>query len=60
MKIRGLFAALSLAVVLGACTSDVTLPAPEDTSPESLVDQPLSGPQYEDSSYTGGGMGSGN
>ena len=56
MKIRGLFAALSLAVVLGACTSDVTLPAPQGADSEAATDPIVHNPLYE----TGGTMGSGN
>lgn len=59
MKIRGLFAALSLAVALGACTSDVTLSTPESAEATSVDDQTVPVPEDDSTSRTGGAMGSG-
>ncbi len=56
MKIRGL-AALALAVVLGACTSHVTLP--DGASTELVDDQTIPVPEDDSTSRTGGAMGSG-
>lgn len=59
MKIRALVAGFSLAVVLGACTAQPTLPTPVSEAPVAADAVTPSAPLHQ-SSETGGGMGSGN